>query len=1335
MSLQNEGITQTLISVVLFFISNYNQIHFIYSSILTRIKENLFMKNTDLKQPRKKIYMTNKIIFLFFSFLVISLQAEEFLVNQSRTDRLSGVTLKQDQLSFSKTTCMRVWHLEFVKPGFYQVDLNVSVDSAHAGSVARVGEWLSPEGMGDSILIPLPATGSASKWIKGGKIYVQDKGLRFIFIKAEKIAHEEMGNIKAIRITGPGKVVKGEDFGVVTSALDIQANNYGKYRTAKYVESIACSWPIPETRGMARTALITGDYAKVMGTIGFSVWNSNLGPPKPVVAYNGADFFSNEGSGAGIKRYDFYVPTHLRRRVYITCVPTGDKKTITSVCGAGYGEPWHLAGRILETKSRSLNRGGVGFLENPSMDNTVYYRKQFDMGNVWSFYPKEKKWSPNPEMSASWRKGDRAYGRSFMRKDMLEVLTGGNMRRKTYREKHTFTPPKKQPNMPSLNLLCELKDKNKIYLFPDAIAGRKYNGDLFKKIRDPFSSLRFEYTKTQGQSWLKVNPEGTLSGIPNATMSGLQLFTIKIFDKKMGLYGMCTAGIFVKNPHKPNPSVFLDFPRDVKTAQTKDDPEIVKISMHDPIPTHSPKLQITAGNDKNFFSVQRKGNDFMLIKTGKRPELGDYTLKLTLSDPDAPTAKQTTTVVVHVVPQGHGVSIDQWFLCWDQNTRDINELLKDPRFPNTPNWSGTRTDCKTKGGGCNGEQLSGYLYPPETGKYTFWPTIRRRGKKTAVQLYLSTDESKKNLKLIKPGSSISLQKGQRYLLISFSWDGVASIEWKGPGIPKRQLITNAYVTPYKYRQPHFITQTISLLPALTGAPYNGYLRHWFKGNDLAFYQDITYSKLSGPEWLKVDPTHPEDVVLKGSPSEKDAGENLFKIRAMAPGGLYQDITLKIKVIRNTPPQAAAPIIVYPAITLGDEIKDQYFLTKQIRDANDPGKLGVGDRLEYSILAGPKWLHVSPIGRLYGNPSADYVGLNRFKLHVVDTAGAAIDVPLHVTVKPGNLKPYFVEDPMIKGARVGHPFAISLAQDCISLNKNDPISFKKIEGPSWLRIARNGKFLGRPPSKPGRYSFKIKGTNSRGLSVTATLFLDVFSNKLYIYEGFDGPEGKKVAGSTGGTDWNGAWEGKNKRRFASPGLSFPGLRVQGNKCDNDPRDHGRTNNELKRLLAQRLTIGKNSAAGEHPEIWMSALFEINPKIRRRFASRAFSRIRLFGKEGFIGAFGKVDGILDFMGCNFPPVQLKVSKKLSSKKPTLIFMIVRLSAGAQPNTTKITTYTLEPNQLKGKVSLLNPESFPNKKSFILHRKLTIDYLIVSRNWDELGFIDEIRISNTYKGVLGK
>jgi hypothetical protein len=152
--------------------------------------------------------------------------------------------------------------------------------------------------------------------------------------------------------------------------------------------------------------------------------------------------------------------------------------------------------------------------------------------------------------------------------------------------------------------------------------------------------------------------------------------------------------------------------------------------------------------------------------------------------------------------------------------------------------------------------------------------------------------------------------------------------------------------------------------------------------------------------------------------------------------------------------------------------------------------------------------------------------------------------------------------------------------------------------------------------------------------------------------------------------------------------------------------------------------------------MSALFEVNPKAARSFPARVFTQIKLYGKEGFLGAIGKVNGTRDHMGYEFPPSTGSVSKKLSHETPTLIFMVLKLAAGPEPNTTQVTVYSLLPDQLKtSKVNLNDPETFLDKKTFVLHRKASIDYIVISRNWEELGFVDEIRISNTYKGVLGK
>lgn len=65
-------------------------------------------------------------------------------------------------------------------------------------------------------------------------------------------------------------------------------------------------------------------------------------------------------------------------------------------------------------------------------------------------------------------------------------------------------------------------------------------------------------------------------------------------------------------------------------------------------------------------------------------------------------------------------------------------------------------------------------------------------------------------------------------------------------------------------------------------------------------------------------------------------------------------------------------------------------------ATDPNP---GDTLSYSKLAGPRWLSVSPDGRIYGAPGPSDAGTNRFTLRVTDTAGLTDDAALNIVVSP------------------------------------------------------------------------------------------------------------------------------------------------------------------------------------------------------------------------------------------------------------------------------------------------------------------------------------------------
>ena len=58
----------------------------------------------------------------------------------------------------------------------------------------------------------------------------------------------------------------------------------------------------------------------------------------------------------------------------------------------------------------------------------------------------------------------------------------------------------------------------------------------------------------------------------------------------------------------------------------------------------------------------------------------------------------------------------------------------------------------------------------------------------------------------------------------------------------------------------------------------------------------------------------------------------------------------------------------------------------------------GDRLSYTKLSGPAWLHITNSGMLSGTPTASDIGENRWQIKVSDSNGSSDTATLHITVK-------------------------------------------------------------------------------------------------------------------------------------------------------------------------------------------------------------------------------------------------------------------------------------------------------------------------------------------------
>jgi len=154
----------------------------------------------------------------------------------------------------------------------------------------------------------------------------------------------------------------------------------------------------------------------------------------------------------------------------------------------------------------------------------------------------------------------------------------------------------------------------------------------------------------------------------------------------------------------------------------------------------------------------------------------------------------------------------------DNNITDNVDTLKaDPDFPDNPDrgyWEQAleRPDGGEDYWGCRGR---GYIYPPQTGDYTFWIASDDDG-----ELWLSTDEDPANISLIanvegwtnyrefagttggsnQQSQPVALTAGKRYYVEVLQSDGTGgghvSVAWGGPGIGAGPVVVaGKYLAP------------------------------------------------------------------------------------------------------------------------------------------------------------------------------------------------------------------------------------------------------------------------------------------------------------------------------------------------------------------------------------------------------------------------------------------------------------------------------------------------------------------------------------------------------------
>jgi len=158
---------------------------------------------------------------------------------------------------------------------------------------------------------------------------------------------------------------------------------------------------------------------------------------------------------------------------------------------------------------------------------------------------------------------------------------------------------------------------------------------------------------------------------------------------------------------------------------------------------------------------------------------------------------------------------------------------------------------------------------------------------------------------------------------------------------------------------------------------------------------LTYSKLTGPDWLTVA----SNGSLSGTPGNDDVGDNYCVVRVADTSGATDDATLWITVANTND----APTWTTDPIDGGTNLQGTAYSFSVAGYAND---VDADDVLTISKIGGPAWLVVAADASLSGTPGGGDVGTNTFILRVSDLVGAYADATFRIVILPGTTIAYW-----------------------------------------------------------------------------------------------------------------------------------------------------------------------------------------------------------------------------------------------------------------------------------------------------------------------------------------
>jgi len=211
---------------------------------------------------------------------------------------------------------------------------------------------------------------------------------------------------------------------------------------------------------------------------------------------------------------------------------------------------------------------------------------------------------------------------------------------------------------------------------------------------------------------------------------------------------------------------------------------------------------------------------------------------------------------------------------------------------------------------------------------------------------------------------------------------------------------------------------------------------------------LTFTKLDGPSWITISPSG----ILTGTPKNGDEGTVSFRVKVddLKSGSDVTDVKIIVLPTNHAPTWVLNPI----QHSTKEESPIDLTISQFAKDVDN-------DKLTFSLIEGPAWATLTPEGKFVGTPQTPNVGLNTFKVRVMDTEGLFADAVVKINVLHVNHKPFWTENPItLPAGQEGVPYSRSLT-DFARDPDGDVLTYTKISGPAWVTIGSSGTLSGTP----------------------------------------------------------------------------------------------------------------------------------------------------------------------------------------------------------------------------------------------------------------------------------